>query len=264
MSEVIKTSVTENQEKAERQPLKLNIDHPEEFTGAIKCKYLTTLDLSKRINSMLRPLFKDYKGCFIEPATSTDPYAVGPVNVRLYFLPMSNNREGQYTAFVEAGTSFEAPKKVKSNGIIAAALKMNAVTRRSESYEPTQELVDIIYYNFLAYGVKSKIKPTVKDFMEKGIVTESVAENRNVYGSSQLIYSQINGVDIARIIQVRCGDKKGKEYMVIPTRAIPTATNTATTNWWYCISELDRREVERMANEMGYMDRTSSIPMYSE
>ena len=106
-----------NEEK--KEPLTLQFEEFDEFEGTIVSKIINTHSLAKKVNARLSGIFKDYRGCYIQPIPTG-----GGISVTLVFnqLPLSDVHEDDIVAFkcIEAarGTGSIAERsRILTNGM---------------------------------------------------------------------------------------------------------------------------------------------------
>lgn len=258
-------------DNTKKEPLRLEFEEQDEFKGATSTDFITSARLAKIINNIFYPVFKDYNGCVIEPNFYNPQGVPNPddsnVRLTLDFIPGYNNNEGgHYSAFVPVGTkSSEANSGLGK--VAAAALNFNARVKTSETYEISEEAIEILY-DYMSVSRMKFLKPNVLSFMNNRIISELV-EGISSFGYPQnnVIHEQVNGLDINKLIRsiMPNKDDKGDKfyYYIQIIRALDITGNNAIqgppTNYLYSITQLSNDKVSELAAMVGISDSHSNI-----
>lgn len=228
-----------NNNQQQREPLSISIE-PIEFDGLLKTKFTTTVELSKMVNEIFRPVFSDYEGCLILPNQA------GGFDTVVYFCDkgVKDERLKALRPVVQQGNQLNISQRI------------NNINRRfqNKTYELTEDAKDV----FGEFIIKER---NVNKIRWNQIVTEKAENNYN----SCVIHVQLRGLDIMKIIKKIYGASvKGNrtDYSMKLERGIGIA-NTAgfCANYLVSILQLDTKEVERVAQSVGMVPLSDTIPM---
>lgn len=221
--------------------LRLDIE-PIPFDGVMKNKLTTTNVLCKIVNQVFRPVFSDYEGCVIVP----DSY--GQLSVSLYFKD-----KGNFPASVDSiKTLFPVTERVKGTSPIDKVLQMN-LRNSSRAYDISEDTKRILS-EFIYTRGNSKVHWNQHVFEQ----TEQQQFN------NQIIYVKVVGLDLVRLIRKIYGGKiNGSriDYNVSIIKPIGASVNGGIQNYLVNIQQLDSKEVERLANEIGVVPQIGTIQM---
>lgn len=223
----------------ERVPLKLDVE-PMEFDGLLKAKMTTTVALAKSVNRLFRPALSDYEGCIILPNQ------FGQLELTLWFKDKGNPIDGSAKALMPTNQINRQQSSV--NDKIRA---MNA-RNRQKSYELTQDAKDVLG-EFIWVKQGHNI-----DWNQH--VLEQTQQNLGNY----TIYVKIVGIDILRILRKIYGKKKDNsivEYNISIIRPVGVDFGYNSQNFLINILQLDVKEVEKIASEIGFIPANGQIPM---
>lgn len=249
--------------KNEREKLVLKFHQEAEFETQVSTMLVDAESVAKYINGIFKPVFRDYKGCTLEPVQDSNHL----VRLSLIFYPKwDNGKGGSYVAFADAGTSTK--DRVNAGPRVTAALVNNAINKMVESYEPTQDLVDIVYplLNYeLTVGKNPRIQDNPKSFIRNKLIAEGVDQSNNVLGMPQYsqIYNVLYCVDINRVLAKVFGEKDPEtghnlayEVMVgSPYMRTDWANTNPHPEYTYQIKRFDIPNVNETLNRLGARQR---------
>lgn len=222
------------------EPIRLNVE-PLEFDGVMKSKLTTTISLSKTINQLFRPVFVDYEGCIIAP----DQF--GQLQVALYFKD-----KGQAMREDSIKTLVPVTERVQGSSAIDRIMKMN-LRNSSKSYDISKETKDILS-EFIYTRGNAKVNWNQH-------IVEQTERNYNGYS----IYVKMIGLDLVRLVRKIYGakiDGSRIDYNISIVKPIGMdVTGGANQNYLINIQQLDSKEVERLASEIGVVPVQGNIQM---
>lgn len=253
-----------------------------DFPATTKTAFMSTIRLSKYVNTLFRAVFKDYIGCKIYPV-SNDAYSMRhPVRCDLYFTLGSDNMAG---GTIAAFKTITGPVKANVSGGLANYTEMigqhNARLKSLNTAEITQDAIDIIHpLLWKELSMQTQENPVM--YNKKGIVREQ--QTPMPYNiQSEVITPVISNVDINAIMQLifngnddesdNAAKSAGGEYMVTAVRSIAAVNpqaqlyvnqNAGGENYLYNISKLDKNEMMDLMNEIGYISRTGNADCYTD
>lgn len=254
---------------------------PIEFPATTKTAFMSTIKLSKYVNTLFRAVFKDYIGCKIYPVMN-DAYSMRhPVRCDLYFTLGADNMAG---GSVAAFKTITGPVKANVNGGVANYTEMitqhNARLRSLNTAEITQDAIDIIH-PLLWKELSMQTQETPEAYSKKGIVREQ--QTPMPYNAqSEVITPVISNIDINAVMQLifnemdnaNDGTKAATdEYMVTAIRSIATMNpqmqmyvnqSAGGENYLFSIAKLDKNEMMDLMNEIGYISRTGNADCYTD
>lgn len=230
----------QQQAPQKQEALRINIE-PLEFDGVMKSKLTTTIALSKTINQLFRPIFTDYEGCIIAP----DQF--GQLQAALYFKDKGmNGREDSIKTLIPV------TERVQGTSAIDRITRMN-LRNSSKSYDVSKDTKEILS-EFIYTRGNSKVNWNQH-------IVEQTEQAYNGYS----IYVKIIGIDIVRLVRKIYGGKiNGSriDYNISVVKPIGMdMTGGANQNYLINIQQLDSREVERLASEIGVVPVQGNIPM---
>ena len=221
------------------EPLRLVIE-PQPFDGVMKSKLTTTIALSKTVNQLFRPIFSDYEGCIIAP----DAY--GQLQVSLYFKDKGySGREDVIKSLIPV------TERVKGTSAIDRIMQMN-LRNSSKAYDLSKETKDILSEFFYTRG-NAKVN-----------WNQHVVEQTERQYNGQLIYVKVVGLDLVRLVRKIYGGKidgSRIDYNISIIKPIGADMNGFNQNFLINIQQLDSKEVERLANEIGVVPQVGQIQM---
>ena len=230
----------QQQAPQKQEALRINIE-PLEFDGVMKSKLTTTIALSKTINQLFRPIFTDYEGCIIAP----DQF--GQLQAALYFKDKGMNRRED-----SIKTLIPVTERVQGTSAIDRITRMN-LRNSSKSYDVSKDTKEILS-EFIYTRGNSKVNWNQH-------IVEQTEQAYNGYS----IYVKIIGIDIVRLVRKIYGGKiNGSriDYNISVVKPIGMdMTGGANQNYLINIQQLDSREVERLASEIGVVPVQGNIPM---
>lgn len=242
-----------------RAKVKIEIDRKEEFVGITKTDYKTSTTLAKSINDIFQTVFSDYNGCYIEPGNQY--YGEGAVTVVLDFIPGYDNGQGAPIKAFELIGSKELGENARRNGPIASAtIQHNQINKQRETYELTQDAVDVLY-ELLLPSIKSTTKDNPKAFANRKLYQESVDNSTIGYGFTQkeVIHEYMRCLDITQLISLILpkSDEEGNRYIYEVTPARPLASmgfgNNLSTNYLFAITQYNQKAMTNIINECGFV-----------
>ena len=260
-----------NAKNNERIKAVLEIE-PIEFPDTTRTALMSTVTLSKYVNTMLRNTFKDYVGCKIYPIYNDAYSGRHPVRCDLMFSLNGDNMTG---AKISAFKPVAEGVKAQIGGTKANYTEMisnhNARVRNLNCAEITQDAIDIIHpllWNELAVNTKE----TAKAYQDKGIAKEQ--STTVAFAANEIITPMISFISIENIWKFLCGKDKKDEYMVTPVRSLASMNRMeqqaafyngqTTENYLYQINKINRDDFMDLMNEVGYISRTGNIDCYTE
>lgn len=248
---------------------------PVDFPGTTESAYMSTITLSKYVNSIFRNAFKDYVGCKIYPIFN-DAYTMRhPVRCDLIFSLGSDNLTG---AKLAAFKPVADPVKAQIGGARANYTDMisshNARIRNLNCAEITQDAIDI-FHPLLWNELAKTTNETSKAYQDKGIVKEQ-STSVPYSATTEIVTPVISYIDITNIWKVLCSPAKDDkdEYMVTPVRSIAAMNpaiqqqayynGQAVENYLYQISKINRDDFMDLMNEVGYVSRTGNVDCFTD
>lgn len=230
-----------NQNASQKQePLTLNIE-PLEFDGVMKSKLTTTISLAKTVNQLFRPVFSDYEGCIIAP----DQF--GQLQAALYFKdkPMVTREDS-------IKTLVPVTERVQGTSAIDRITRMN-LRNSSKSYDVSKDTKDILS-EFIYTRGNSKVNWNQH-------IVEQTERTYNGYS----IYVKVIGIDLVRLVRKIYGGKidgSRIDYNISIVKPIGMdMSGGMNQNYLINIQQLDSKEVERLASEIGVVPVQGNIPM---
>lgn len=226
-------------ENKQQEPLRLAIE-PQPFDGLMKSKLTTTIALSKTINQMLRPVFSDYEGCIIAP----DAY--GQLQVSIYF------KDKGFSGNSEAIKSLiPVTERVKGSSPIDRIMQIN-LRNSSKAYDLSKDTKDILS-EFIYTRGNAKVN-----------WNQHVVEQTERTYNGAIIYVKVIGLDLVRILRKIYGSKLDGsriDYNISVIKPVGVDMNGGNQNFLINIQQLDSKEVERLANEIGIVPQMGNIQM---
>lgn len=221
------------------EPMRIVIE-PLPFDGVMKSKLTTTIALSKTINQLFRPIFSDYEGCIIAP----DSY--GQLQVSLYF------KDKGITGREDVIKSLQPViERVKGTSAIDRIMQMN-LRNSSKAYDLSKETKDILS-EFIYTRGNAKVN-----------WNQHVIEQTERQYNGQIIYVKVVGLDLVRLVRKIYGGKidgSRIDYNISIIKPIGTDMSGYNQNFLVNIQQLDSKEVERLANEIGIVPQVGAIQM---
>lgn len=238
-------------QQPQREPLRIEVESPIPFDGELRSKMTTTVELSKNINNLFK-IFHDFEGSIVVP----DMY--GQLQVMLYFKDKGNIAVGpdQVRCIEPVGMNNNR------SGIGMFSQIQNLQTRYSQKkYQLTQDAKDI-FSEFINVRPGSKIN--WNQFVKE------ITEQTGYYSTS--ITVEVAGIDILKLIRKIYGshvtgtngkDKARLDYNInlIKPFGIDMNSGAMSTNYLIAIQQLNSKEVEKLAQEMGLVPSCGTIPM---
>ena len=252
---------------------------PVEIPYTTETALMSTVKLSKYVNTLFRNIFKDYTGCKIYPVSNDAYSARHQVRCDLYFTLGSDNMTGAtLTAFK---TIADGVKAKVSDGVANYTAMINNHNARLKSLnaaEITQDAIDIIH-PLLWKEVAMQTKETAEMYNKKSIVREqSTPMPYNM--ASEVVTPVISFVDINAVIQFitnggfqEDGKAPTSEFLVSPIRSIAAVNpqaqmyvnpNMGGENYLYSVAKLDKNEMMDVMNEIGYISRTGNADCFTD
>ena len=220
--------------------LPLNVE-PLEFDGVMKSKLTTTISLSKTINQLFRPVFSDYEGCIIAP----DQF--GQLQVALYFKDKGHAMNSDSIKSLVPVT-----ERVQGSSPIDRIMKIN-LRNSAKSYDISKDTKDILS-EFIYTRGNAKVNWNQH-------IIEQTERNYNGYS----IYVKMIGLDLVRIVRKIYGGKLDGsriDYNISIIKPIGMdVTGGMNQNYLINIQQLDSKEVERLASEIGVVPVQGNIQM---
>lgn len=227
-------------ENKANEPMRLNIE-PIPFDGVMQSKLTTTIGLSKTINQLFRPVFSDYEGCIIAP----DAY--GQLQVALYFKDKGSF--GRNDDMIK--TLIPVTERVKGTSAIDRIMQMN-LRNSSKAYDISKDTKDILS-EFIYTRGNSKVN-----------WNQHVVEQTERQYNGQIIYVKVVGLDLVRLVRKIYGGKidgSRIDYNISIIKPIGADMSGFNQNFLINIQQLDSKEVERLANEIGVVPQVGAIQM---
>lgn len=221
------------------EPMRLAIE-PIPFDGVMKSKLTTTIALSKTINQLFRPVFSDYEGCIIAP----DAY--GQLQVALYFKD-----KGMIGGEDVIKSLFPVTERIKGTSAIDRVMQMN-LRNSSKAYDLSKETKDILS-EFIYTRGNSKVN-----------WNQHIVEQTERQYNGQVIYVKVVGLDLVRLVRKIYGGKidgSRIDYNISIIKPIGADMTGFNQNFLINIQQLDSKEVERLANEIGVVPQVGTIQM---
>lgn len=240
---------------------------------------MSTVTLSKYVNTLFNGVFKDYTGCKVYPVLNDIYSARHQVRCDLYFTLGSDNLMGaKIAAFKPIANGVKSTIGAKAN-YTEVIMQHNARLRSLNSAVITQDAIDIIH-PLLWFELAAQTKETAEAYSKKGIIKEQ-STPLPYNDRSQMVTPVISFADIDSIIStIEHGctlDKKtGRrfdDHYITPVRSISSIANqqymyqqaqTGVENYLYQISKIDKAQLNDLANEIGMISRTGSADCFTD
>ena len=229
-------STTNSNAKVEDQKVIARIEiEPIPFDGLLKSKIISTIDLSKLVNSVFRNALADYEGSIILPMQN------GQFDCTLYFKDRGPIR-GQSDQ-IKNLVSITGP-----NRGVSAVDRITAFNNRTSNK---------------LYSLTEETKQILSEFMsvKKG---QNINWNQHVFEQTEqtynanIVYVKVCNIDIIKILKKIYGGKVAGDYCDYNITIIrPTGLN----NYLISIQQLDTKEVEKLAQSVGIIQTGNSIAM---
>ena len=229
----------QNTQAPTQEPLKIDVT-PIAFDGLIKSKLISTIGLGKLVWNLFKPVFPEYEGCVILP----DQY--GQLQVTLYFKDKGKITDSNLVKAI-APVGMTQPTSNAFERIASINQRLS-----SKKFELTKDAKDILSDFF---WVKGNNKVNWSQF-----VTEVISNDYNGYS----VHLKVTGLDINRILRKIYGSKvKGSrvDYSLSIVKPIGVDGSGLLQNYLISIQQLDTREVENLAREIGVIPVQGTIPM---
>lgn len=253
---------------------------PVELPSTTKSSMMTTVTLSKWINSLMKKTFKDYLGCKIYPVLNDQYSGMHPVRCDLVFTLGSDNLAGStIAAFKPVADPVQFTKTNERANYTEIISGHNARLANLNAAEITQDAIDIVH-PLLWNNIAMQTKETAAKYKERGIVKEqSTPTPYNL--KSQIITPIISFVDINAIMSTFVHgapiDEKGRRFddiMIQPIRSIVSMNpqqayginnyNMESTNFLFLVNQLDKEVMSDVANEIGFINKAGYADCYTE
>ena len=242
----------QNNEKRTGDHLRICNDEPEEFPATTKNMWISTVNLAKKINSLMKPIFEDYYGSLLQNEN-------GRITCTLFFKPSSSPYEkDSKRAFAPIGvTNKQDSAKAKIDAI-------NQLSNRTRNFAITEYASELLSDLMMKNCKVDPFNPaTYKNYT-------SEYNSRNMMG--QCIYCVVAGIDLMKLLGVIYGfkDKKTKTrnlFQVIPQRPVGSTDKTQATpnaNWLCLITLLSEAELNNILQSSGLLPMYGDIPAVSE
>lgn len=233
-----KTNNGGNEGNGRPEPLRLDIK-PMDFDGVMKSKLTTTIALSKTINSVFRKVLTDYEGCIVAP----DQF--GQLQVALYFKDKGAAMDGAIKSLIPVTARNQGDKAIDR------LMRMN-LRNSSKSYDISAETKQILS-DFIYTRGNSKVN-------WNNHIVEQTEQQYNGYS----IYVKVIGLDLVRLVRKIYGGKKDGsriDYNVSIIKPVGVDIAGNNQNFLVNVQQLDSKEVEKLAAEVGLVPTMGSIPM---
>ena len=229
MSTATNSSTNENQKAMARIEIE-----PIPFDGLLKSKIISTIELSKLVNSVFKNAMADYEGCIILPMQN------GQFDCTLYFKDHGPVRGGDQ---IKNLVSITGP-----NRGVSAVDRITAFNNRTSNklYALSEETKQILS-EFMAVRKDQKIN-----------WNQHVFEQAEATYNANIVYVKVTNIDIVKILKKIYGGKiDGDRCDYNITLMRPTGMN----NYLISIQQLDTKEVEKLALSVGIIQTGNSIAM---
>jgi len=223
----------------QEEPLRMEVT-PLKFDGLIKSKLTTTISLGKMIYDLFKSTFPEYEGCVIQP----NQYGI--LQVTLYFK--DNGKLTNHKA-VKAVAPVGSSQARNSAYDRIASLNQRFSSKKFELTKDAKDILEEFYWT------KGNQKVQWNQF-----VTEIVSQDYNGYS----VHLKVTGLDITKILRKIYGSKvdgSRVDYAVSIVKPIGMDGTGLLQNYLISIQQLDTREVENLAKEVGVIPVQGSIPM---
>lgn len=228
----------QNQNQQE-EPLRLEVT-PIKFDGLIKSKLITTIGLGKLIWNLFKPVFPEYEGCVILPDQT------GQLQLTLYFKDKGKLADQNLIKAV-APVGMNQPSSSAFERI--ASINQRLSSKKFELTKDAKEILSEFYW------VRNNSKVNWNNF-----VTEVTSQDYNGYS----VHLKVAGLDINRVLRKIYGTKvdgSRVDYAISIVKPIGADASGLLQNYLIAIQQLDTREVENLAKEVGVVPIQGSIPM---
>lgn len=229
-----------NQQNTQEEPLRIEVT-PAKFDGLIKSKVITTIGLGKLVWNLFKPVFPDYEGCVIVP----DQH--GQLQLTLYFKDKGKLSDPN---LVKAVTPIGASQD-RTNTALERISSLN-LRLSANKFELTKDAKEILSE---FYWIRNNGKVNWKQ-----VVSEVKSQDYNGYS----VHLKVTGLDINRILRKIYGSKvdgNRVDYQLSIIRAVSSDMSGTLQNYLISIQQLDIKEVESLAREVGAIPVHGTIPM---
>jgi len=224
---------------AQEEPLSLDVE-PIKFDGLIKSKLITTIGIGKLVWELFKPVFPEYEGCIIQP----DQY--GQLQITLYFKDKGKLTD---TNALKAVTPIGLNQHSSSAYEKIAAINQRFSASKFELTKDAKEILGEFYW------VRNNGKVQWSQ-----VVNEVTSQDYNGYS----VHLKVTGLDLTRVLRKIYGfkiDGARVDYSVSIIKPIGMDNTGLLQNYLISIQQLDTREVENLAKEVGVIPIQGSIPM---
>ena len=232
--------------------LRITNEEPEEFSATTKTMWISTVNLAKKINALMSPIFEDWHGSLIQVEN-------GMLTCTFYFKPTNAPITKDSTrAFAPIGVT-DANNGVKS--------KIDAINRaniKSNNFELTPYAAELLY-DIMDRKVQQQINP----FNPKSYnnVTTEVNSNQMF---SQVIYTLVMRIDLCKLLSIIYGfkDSNGSRnfFQVNPIRPVDLAAprNNMYSNWLCSVTLMSKKELDKVLQTSGILPVYGDVPAIVE
>lgn len=223
---------------------KLEFDvEPVEFDGILRSKIMTTIDLSKVVNSLIKPVFSDWEGSTIELGQ------YGNLILTIFFKDKGQPLNGQVKAIQpvvgQLGRTASPIQRIQN---------MN-LRNKAKTYDLTPQAKELL----------SEFIPT-KRGKEVNWNNHLFERTENNYGSYS-IHVALVGCDLTRILRKIYGGKDDRdriEYSIDLIRPMGMEFGYNSGNYLVRVSQLNTSEVQKLVSTIGLIPAGGQIPMVRE
>lgn len=242
-----------------------------------KAALMSTIKLSKYVNSFFKGIFKDYIGCKIYPVFNDAYSQRHPVRCDLYFTLGADNCSGAtLSAFQPISDPVKATTSNGTANYTAMICAHNARLKSLNTAQITDDAVDIIH-SLLWREIATQTKETPEAYSQKSVVREQTTPMPYNMGS-EVVTPVISYIDINVLMEIivngtsKDDSKKLDEFLVTPVRSIammnPQAQMYAQSapgeNYLYQVCILNKEELADVMNEIGYISRTGNADCFTD
>ena len=224
-----------NEEKKEQKGLlKLEFTEFDEFDGTIASKIINTHSLAKKVNARLGVIFKDYRGCYIQPTPTG-----GGISVTLIFNQLSPAEIGEDDIL-----AFRSIESNRGHGTIAE--RSRTITngmRNGRRFQITDDGANALGQLFRDPARINWNNASGEKYDQNGMFRE---------GSNF-----VTGLDINKVLEMIYGSKNENGDIIYYNLGIMGPVSTPQmamiNNWVARVDMMTNKSMEDMCSEAGFV-----------
>ena len=248
-SEMGKRGVQNNTQgqQQKKEWMRITNDKPEEFEATTATKYMSGIDIAKKINHVMSTVFDDWHGCLV---TNNN----GMVQCTFYFKPTNAPVEkGSHRAFIPVGGV------AKGDSLMDKFTAVNNLSNKSSNFMMTEYASELLY-DLMGGAVKPRINPfNPKSY--NSVVSEQSASQ--LVGST--VYCLVSCIDVNRLLALIYGErnKDGSRqyYEIAPIRPLDNSQQPSIySNWLHVITAMSEKEFKKTVQAVGAVANFGDVP----